>query len=589
MQERRICDVFISYSHKDSFFVSRLVQELNKHGVSVFMDTQMELGDDWQVTIANAISSSRWFIPIITPNSLSSQYFLAECRYACVHAEDRSKMIYPICYACDIHDVINSRDKRHEGIISALYNLAWGVVHKGCEEELAYMAERIAKQVLSLRNDHDLFERISSCVKAGEIGKATEGLCDLIQDICQIIYNRDNRMREALHQLLLLLEKLHEVYDYDYSSESCTLAHRKLEVLSRVAEISEANRFMGDNLFFLSSVIRLIYLEREIRWTCVDAITHGDLSDGLIPDIPEIEYLQRQEPYLRAYEYEIVKQNVDISKRYTPDEIQIILDTPQYSYASRLQTPSKKDSAPIAAQEEDRLLFSVASYMREGNKLFDLISERECADEFLQCLILSYERLQKYCEIVGEKKVRSECADRLDALRKKQKASTSTEKTRSRAQDGIKSLLGVSIPKSGEFDVFISHKKEDTDIAEDMYDFLKSRMKEPFFDHYSLPEMSESKYRKAIMQALDGSKHFVVVLSQLSYLESYWVGLEMEIFQSEIDEGRKPNSNFLIVVTKSVYDEIMASNKAVLPVEYRRCEIMRLDEYKTKLLSYLNK
>ena len=92
-----------------------------------------------------------------------------------------------------------------------------------------------------------------------------------------------------------------------------------------------------------------------------------------------------------------------------------------------------------------------------------------------------------------------------------------------------------------------------------------------------------------IMQALDASRHVVVVFSDLAYLKSDWVSLEMEVFQGEMDEGRKPGANFLMIVTKSVYDQIMQSNKTLLPIEYRRCEIMCMEDYRERLLNYLNR
>ena len=114
-------------------------------------------------------------------------------------------------------------------------------------------------------------------------------------------------------------------------------------------------------------------------------------------------------------------------------------------------------------------------------------------------------------------------------------------------------------------------------------------MKEVFFDKISLPEMSEAEYEDAIMNALDNSKHFIVVLSDLKYLESKWVTLEMKTFKSEINEGRKTDSNFIIVVTNDVYDQIISSNKKVLPIQYRRSEIVRFENYEKVLLSYVSK
>ena len=81
----------------------------------------------------------------------------------------------------------------------------------------------------------------------------------------------------------------------------------------------------------------------------------------------------------------------------------------------------------------------------------------------------------------------------------------------------------------------------------------------------------------------------MVVFSDVEYLKSDWVSLEMEVFQAEQDEGRKPDSNFLMIVTENVYDEIMKSKKSVIPIEYRRCEIVKLQDYKNTLLNYLNR
>ena len=89
------------------------------------------------------------------------------------------------------------------------------------------------------------------------------------------------------------------------------------------------------------------------------------------------------------------------------------------------------------------------------------------------------------------------------------------------------------------------------------------------------------------MQALEGSSHFVVIFSELEYLESFWVDLEMDVFHTEIVEGRKQGANFIMVATNEVYEEIMRSNKTVLPIQYRRVEIMRVEDYKKKLLSYI--
>ena len=126
-----------------------------------------------------------------------------------------------------------------------------------------------------------------------------------------------------------------------------------------------------------------------------------------------------------------------------------------------------------------------------------------------------YERLKKYCEIIGAKDVVTNCIERIDEIRtimdKQEKASMTSEK----AEKGIRSLLGFTLPDSGDYDVFISFKSEDADLAEQIYQYCQRHLKEPFWSKKSLPELSKSEYEDAIYNALRKSKHFIVVLSKL--------------------------------------------------------------------------
>lgn len=150
----------------------------------------------------------------------------------------------------------------------------------------------------------------------------------------------------------------------------------------------------------------------------------------------------------------------------------------------------------------------------------------------------------------------------------------------------IRSRLLVA--NKGEYDVFISFKSEDAQMAETIYNYCKSRMKVPFWSKRTLPEMSQSEYEDAIYNALRKAKHFVVVLSDLDYLESNWVQREMKAFDRAITEGRKPNGNFIFVVTDSVYDEIIRCNKMCLDERYCGYQILKMSEYENSLIHYLN-
>lgn len=188
---------------------------------------------------------------------------------------------------------------------------------------------------------------------------------------------------------------------------------------------------------------------------------------------------------------------------------------------------------------DDKILVSIAKFIQDGNKLFDIIQKNGMAGDFLECLRESYERLKNYCIVVGADDVAAECAERIIEIRNDSKNRQDEGHENEIAEKGIKSLLGFTLENSGKYDVFISFKNEDSDLAEKIYEYCHKHIKEPFWSKKSLPNLSKSEYSKAIDMALENSKHFVVVLSDLEYLDAEWIKYEMDVFNNEIKEGRK--------------------------------------------------
>ena len=238
--------------------------------------------------------------------------------------------------------------------------------------------------------------------------------------------------------------------------------------------------------------------------------------------------------------------------------------------------------------QDNELFVSIAKFMQDGNKLFDVLQKNGIAGDFLECLRESYERLKNYCIVVGADDVAAECAERIVEIRNEASKKRSGMVENPKAEKGIKSLLGFTLEDSGNYDVFISFKNEDSDLAERIYEYCHKRIKQPFWSKKSLPRLSKSEYSKAIDTALDNSKHFVVVLSDLKYLDAEWIKYEMDVFNNEIKEGRKKDANFVIVATDDVYDTIIKSNKTVLDIAYRRYQIIKMSEYEETLAQYLS-
>lgn len=75
-------DVFISYSHEDQAFVTRLVSSLEAEGFSVWWDHTIPPGRTWDTFIANAIANAKCCVVVWSPNSLNSDWVKEEATLA---------------------------------------------------------------------------------------------------------------------------------------------------------------------------------------------------------------------------------------------------------------------------------------------------------------------------------------------------------------------------------------------------------------------------------------------------------------------------------------------------------------------------
>ena len=95
------------------------------------------------------------------------------------------------------------------------------------------------------------------------------------------------------------------------------------------------------------------------------------------------------------------------------------------------------------------------------------------------------------------------------------------------------------------------------------------------------------------MTALGHSQHFIVIISDLKLLESLdfiegdWVRREMRTFNTEIQEGRKKDSNFIILASDEVCTQVFAENKQNTDIMWRWPEIIRFSEFESKLAKYI--
>jgi TIR domain len=89
------------------------------------------------------------------------------------------------------------------------------------------------------------------------------------------------------------------------------------------------------------------------------------------------------------------------------------------------------------------------------------------------------------------------------------------------------------------YDVFVSSKSEDYPHAIIAADYLRDHGLRIFLATQELPEMGNSAYFVAIDDALEASRHLLVVTSSAANLKSEWVAHEWQSFLAEKRSGRK--------------------------------------------------
>lgn len=143
-----------------------------------------------------------------------------------------------------------------------------------------------------------------------------------------------------------------------------------------------------------------------------------------------------------------------------------------------------------------------------------------------------------------------------------------------------------------KYDVFISCRSNDYDIASKLYHFLKGKGVRVFFSEKTLPELGDSDYQDVIFENLNNSDNLIVVCSNADYLKkpksqndnlaSGWVYKEWSKFIKLKLDKIKPNANIVTLYTSSViFDN--------LPDQLRDNECRPYEKYEEFILNYVKK
>jgi hypothetical protein len=95
-------DVFLSYSHEDTSIAESVLKRIQAQAPNarVFFDrSALRPGSSWIIDIAGSLDSSRWVVPLYTPNYWTSKYCQLEFSAAFLRQTDTGRsVLFPVYY-----------------------------------------------------------------------------------------------------------------------------------------------------------------------------------------------------------------------------------------------------------------------------------------------------------------------------------------------------------------------------------------------------------------------------------------------------------------------------------------------------------
>jgi lipoate-protein ligase A len=108
-------DVFVSYSHEDALFVQPLVDALEARGIKAwYASGELRVGENFMRKIGDALEQSRYFLLVISPNYLASQWTSFELGVALSAASTKGARVIPVLIRKSDLSALPSPLRRHQ-------------------------------------------------------------------------------------------------------------------------------------------------------------------------------------------------------------------------------------------------------------------------------------------------------------------------------------------------------------------------------------------------------------------------------------------------------------------------------------------
>ena len=130
------------------------------------------------------------------------------------------------------------------------------------------------------------------------------------------------------------------------------------------------------------------------------------------------------------------------------------------------------------------------------------------------------------------------------------------------------------------YNVFISCKSEDYDFAQPIHDFLIANGLKVFFADAELKEKAESQYADVIDEALDATKHLLVVATTIGHIKSKWVKYEWSTFSNDLKSNYR-DGNLITILSPDI-------TPRMLPASLRHMQSFSIENFEN-ILPYVKK
>lgn len=574
-------------AHSDKGYYFRLKEKLEGLGIALnCAEDYIHLGEEFEKAIVDVIADSLHIILFISEASLNSAVCLTEIKHCFCIAKNRAKNIVPIVqWGQATFERASSKEANEMHMM--LQPIQWYLPEDGLHSEKDYnkLASFIDNLVSSERTTVQLYEQLAAFTKMkyseGIVSSAAKLITILHTDLSTVASQEERK--EIYINMCRLIEMMDKWSFWGYDQESRQIAHECISAIQAVQSVLNEDDFQTSDLLMVSIAKWLISHMMNVWCDAIEILSNDDCHSPGVDSVKK--YTERYDLYEFVFRGSFQKYDeMALREMYSANAIRLIHDADACELTI-YNRPKKviRDQKPEVNQQ----LAQIAEYLQKANSLFDSIAAKKEQMTFLQCLKTSYERLKQYCEEIACSKIGAACIEKITEINQKIENFSEDSDASGTEENAFRALLGFKSVVNNQYDVFISYKHEDLDIAYNVYHFMNANLLLPFFDKVTLPEIGDSEYEDAIMNALENASHFVVIITNLQQLDSHWVKLEMNTFHHEIVEGRKDESNFILLVTDEVYHQITESNKKCINIKFRSYEIMRISQYKTIILDYL--